>query len=421
MEKYKAIYTILLISLSALIFSRCLNNNVQEKDVRGEQYAGSEACIRCHNDITTSYGYTAHHKTSSAIHDSALMKLYTVSSDTFSFSNEFVVVQKKQDSFFQSLYQYGKLIRTHHFDVAFGSGEKAQTFAYWKDKQLYQLPLSFFHAIPGWANSPGFPAYTAHFNRAIVSRCFECHGSYIEKDFEQTGSLSVKENLNQTSVIYGIDCERCHGPAARHVIFHSDNPSEKEAKYIVKWADLSRQQKLDACAVCHSGNDLATQKTTFLFQPGDTLSNFYIAAFTSSTPVPDVHGKQMQLLAVSACFQNSKTMDCTSCHNTHKTEGANLALFSQRCMNCHQPAGNHFCKLANTVGPAITQNCIDCHMPDRASKTITFQKAGEDKTTAYYLRTHKIAVYPEETNNGIDKLNSAAKEFLKTSQKQRTQ
>jgi hypothetical protein len=75
---------------------------------------------------------------------------------------------------------------------------------------------------------------------------------------------------------------------------------------------LSREQKLDACAVCHSGNDLTTQKSTFLFQPGDTLSNFYFPEFGSSSTAPDVHGKQMQLLAGSACFQNSNTLDCTS-------------------------------------------------------------------------------------------------------------
>jgi hypothetical protein len=121
---------------------------------------------------------------------------YKIAADTFSFPSETVVIEKKKDRFYQSLYTNGNLMRTHSFDVVFGSGEKAETFAYWQENQLYQLPLSFFSEISGWANSPGFPANRAHFDKAIVRRCFECHGSYIEKEAGQTRQFISKRKLS---------------------------------------------------------------------------------------------------------------------------------------------------------------------------------------------------------------------------------
>ena len=51
----------------------------------------------------------------------------------------------------------------------------------------------------------------------------------------------------------GVDCEKCHGPAARHVEFQTQNPKETIAKFIINPAGFSRQQSLDMCALCHGG------------------------------------------------------------------------------------------------------------------------------------------------------------------------
>ena len=121
---------------------------------------------------------------------------------------------------------------------------------------------------------------------------FECHASFISEDAEQTEGLTNIRNLDEQSLIYGIDCERCHGPAADHVNFHKSNPGVKEAKYITPWKSLSRERKLDACAVCHSGNDAGMQQSTFSFRPGDTLSNFQFPSFGSASVEADVHGSR---------------------------------------------------------------------------------------------------------------------------------
>ena len=151
---------------------------------------------------------------------------------------------------------------------------------------------------------------------------------------------------------------------------------------------MTRQQKLDMCASCHSGNDLDVQRSLFALKPGDTLANFYYPHFGTGGAEPDVHGKQMQLLESGKCFQQSK-MTCTSCHNTHQPEDKKIASFIANCKTCHQAPKHSL--------PVITSSktCIDCHMPLEVSKSLDFNKGTERKSIPYLLRTHRIAIYPE--------------------------
>jgi predicted CXXCH cytochrome family protein len=385
-----------------LLYSRCINSSSPGgTDLRGKAYAGSMTCGSCHNDIYNSYLHTAHFLTSWS--ERYMQEKVAASADSFIFNeNTTVAIEKRDSGMYQVAYINGKDSIAKRFEIGFGSGEKAISFGYWQDKRLYQLPLSYFTSIHGWANSPGFPIRRAYFQRPIIRRCFECHSSYIEEDMDQKESLSQVRKLDKNSIIYGIDCERCHGPAAKHVAFQTENPAVKEPRYITTWTSLSRQQKLDACGVCHSGNDLTTQKSTFSFKPGDTLSNFYYPEFSATfSGVPDVHGKQVQLLAASLCFQKSKVMECSSCHQTHAAKVPGIEDYSKQCIGCHKEPEHKDFNIKDSLNKAIINNCIDCHMPKQASKLISFQIMGKQQSDPYLLTTHRIAIYPEQTQKVI--------------------
>ena len=161
-------------------------------------------------------------------------------------------------------------------------------------------------------------------------------------------------------------------------------------------ASFSKQQNLDLCALCHGGR-LQKTKPSFGFVAGDKLTDFFMVDTTSPDPEHiDVHGNQYGLLRSSKCFMISQTMTCTTCHNPHENERGKIALFSQRCMTCHNKEHNNFCKITG-AGPSIVQNCIDCHMPLKPSKSITELLPGERIPTAAMIRSHLIRVYPEET------------------------
>jgi Cytochrome c554 and c-prime len=94
--------------------------------------------------------------------------------------------------------------RTEKFGFVIGSGEKGQTYLFWDDDQLFQLPISYWTDL-GWVNSPGYRDGFADFERAIIPRCLECHATYFE-------ALPQPSNrYNTTGNSLGIQCEKCHG------------------------------------------------------------------------------------------------------------------------------------------------------------------------------------------------------------------
>jgi hypothetical protein len=390
-----------------VIFSQCLTNNSTKPDPRGDIFAGSSTCIQCHKDVYDNYLHTAHYGATSLSSDNNVHGSFHPPTNTYAFNKDLkVVMEKRSGGMYQVAYLKGKEVRAERFDVTFG-GVKAESYLYWHGNEMYQLPMSYFKGLNSWTNSPGFDTTSADFGRMIGNRCFECHSSYIKELPGQDQSLVSRTiEYDRNSLVAGIDCERCHGPATNHVNYHLAYPEEKKAKYIATYASLSRAQKLDMCAVCHSGNRSRITGFIFAFKPGDKLSDFkeveYFPNTIDSTKL-DVHGNQNQLLASSKCFIMSK-MDCATCHNVHNNERGQLAMYSQKCMNCHSTANHNFCKMAPAIGGIIKNNCIDCHMPARQSSAIVVQAVGKGNTVPYSVRTHHIAIYNDASQAVINYL-----------------
>lgn len=202
-------------------------------------------------------------------------------------------------------------------------------------------------------------------------------------------------------IIYGVDCESCHGPSNEHVVFHTQNPEAKVAHQMTNIKTLSQQQRLDACARCHSGLREPIQPA-FNFRAGDKIDDFSIANYTpAEVATLDVHGNQYGLLTSSACFKMSPEMDCSSCHNPHENERGRPTQFSQTCMKCHEDLSGHKLEITNDE---MKDNCIDCHMPVFSSSNLTFQKIIQAESDSLLVRTHRIAIYPKITQDLINYL-----------------
>lgn len=401
MRNRKSFLLIFTISGLIMILSRCINNNQASNDPRGIVYIGSASCKQCHKSIYDSYVTTTHFTSTQTSSDKSILGNFAPGQNTFVFNTEKKIEMEHRDSgLFQVLYENGKEQEIHRMDITFGE-KHAQTFLYWQGNKTFELPISYYTSVHTWASSPGYPS-VINFTRSIGKGCFECHSSYIDSKLIP-GNQTVEEVLNKNTLIMGIDCERCHGPATNHVNYHLTYPDVKEAKYIVTSNKLSRQQKLDACAVCHSGNDKHKEISAFNFKMGDTLANLFLPWATHSTKTTgfDVHGNQYQLLAESKCFLQSKTLGCTTCHNPHTNASNDLTAYSQKCLTCHQDIDHSSLKMSEAMAKNIKSNCIDCYMPEQPSRAITFQLSGSDSTSFYLLRTHKIAIYPDKKMNSL--------------------
>jgi hypothetical protein len=394
----KAFLAIALICSSVFIFTTCMNEAPLEpaivQNYKGEQFAGSASCMQCHQEIAKSHLETAHYLTSREAAPNYFKGSFDPGKNSFDYNaDQKVSLEIRDKDFYQVEYVHGEEKTGRRMDIIVGSGAMGQSFLSWKNNQLFQLPVTYFSAAHEWSNSPGYPNKPV-FNRQITSRCLECHMTYADI-ISPPGE--EPEKFDRRKMIYGVDCEKCHGPAAKHVDFQVQNPATLTAKYIVNPAKLSRQQNLDLCASCHGGR-LQKTRPSFEFQVGDTLSNFYKPDTTVPDPNKiDVHGNQYGLLRASKCFKNSETLTCNSCHGAHQNERGQIATFSQRCMTCHNSEHDNFCKLASTIGASIKTNCIDCHMPVKPSRAIAVFLPGEKAPTAALIRSHFVSIYPEET------------------------
>jgi hypothetical protein len=189
-----------------------------------------------------------------------------------------------------------------------------------------------------------------------------------------------------------VGCERCHGPSADHVKFRSENPGSAKESNTINPAHLTRLQKLDNCALCHSGLR-ENIKPSFSFVVGERLEDYSKPDYRADSAARlDVHGNQYGLLLASKCFMNSGTMDCSTCHNPHQRETA-PAVFSAKCMTCHAPGTAAFCTLKRVDSKLLQMNCIDCHMPKLLSNKILMQVGGRPGSVHDTIRTHLIGIY----------------------------
>jgi len=313
-------------------------------------------------------------------------------------------MQKRDSGFYQVAYFKGEEKKAMRFDMVIGSGVMGQSFLTWRNNKLYQLPITYFTAADQWSNSPGFPNDKVMIDRPATARCMECHISYAEGI---SGSPLEPVEFDRNKIIYGIDCQKCHGPAAKHVEYQTQHPAEKTAKYIVNPSKLSRSKQIDICALCHGGNIQKT-KPSFEFTAGKNLSEYFtidtVSNYVLNSSNVDVHGNQVGLLKASKCFRMSSSMTCSTCHNTHQNERGKAALFSQRCMSCHNLSDEKLKTPAHLQVAVIEKNCIDCHMPAQPSKSIAVFLQGEETPKASLLRSHFISIYPDEIKKHLNKI-----------------
>ncbi|MBL0358353.1 MAG: hypothetical protein IPP72_16440 [Chitinophagaceae bacterium] len=382
-----------------VFLSQCINTKTKP-DPRGAAFATEQSCRKCHQAVYDSAVTSAHFYASAAATAKNVLGNFNAGHNSFIYDSITKVVMEQRDSgLYQVLYKNNQPTEARRFDLVFGT-RHAQTSLYWQDDHTYELPVSYYHAVNNWGTSPGFSATVPNFTRLIGVDSFECHSSYIshKKNSAAAGNYfaadAAVELLEKNSLVSGIGCQRCHGPAARHVGFHEQNPNIKTASFIVSNKTLNRQQQLDQCAVCHSGNDKRKLQSRFMFRPGDMLANYFLPAVVAdSTNHFDVHGNQFNLLKQSKCFLQSNSITCSSCHDPHGNATLPVAVYSQKCMGCHTEAGGNFCTLTPAAGIALKDNCIDCHMPKEASGAISFQVSGSAVSSSYLLRSHRIAVY----------------------------
>ncbi|HEY4739300.1 MAG TPA: multiheme c-type cytochrome [Candidatus Acidoferrales bacterium] len=356
-------------------------------------FVGDAACQECHQEIGGTYARTGHHFTSQLPSKDSILGKFTAGSNILRTSDPDLRfrMDAKEGGFYETAIFWqppDEKTRTERIDIVTGSGEKGQTYLYWKGDQLFQLPVSYWTELRGWINSPGYTEGVANFDRPIPPNCLECHATYFEPIPSEKGDNYYKK----TGFVLGISCERCHGPGREH----AEKERSKSAAVssgthsIVNPTALARDRQIEVCAQCHGGIGQPIAPA-FSYVPGEQLGNYIKLPRSDADARVDVHGNQVALTQRSRCYQNSQ-MTCTTCHEVHEPEHA-AASYSIKCLQCHKDQDcGEFAKL----GAKIRDNCIDCHMPVQDSNVIVSDVKG--KQIKARIRNHSIKVYATGRN-----------------------
>ncbi len=250
----------------------------------------------------------------------------------------------------------GRLAAEYPIDYFVGSGNHGRSYLINVGGRLFQSPASYYTQLARWDVSPGYEAdRELDFNRPVVPECLFCHSG---------NARPIRNSLNTYQSppfeSEAITCERCHGPAADHLV----KPSPAT---ILNPAKLAPERRDAVCEQCHLGAEariLNPGKQFSDYHPGELLEGTFSAyVFERRPDAPAGHAlkvvSHVEQLAESACARESQgKMWCGSCHDPHDKPAEPVSYYRERCQQCHAAAD-----LESHPKPA--KNCIGCHMPRR--------------------------------------------------------
>ncbi|MCC9642097.1 cytochrome C [Rhodopirellula sp. JC740] len=356
-------------------------------------YLGADACAACHLERHQGFVMTAHHQTSSLGSAKQIHGALTSPANELPTSDPelSLTMHERGDSAIQRVSFHGWNVDIP-MDVVTGSGKVAQTFLYWDNDRLFQAFASYFSGPDKWLTSPGFDELDVNLGRVIRTECLECHVTYIEQ-------TEPPNHYRRSSAIWGISCERCHGPGRKHVEYHQANPELKQARHIVHPSDLPRERQLDVCGQCHSGAfDL--KKPAFSFRPGDDLTQYH-RLLKPEFDDSGIHtSNQLARLRLSECFEQSQ-MTCTDCHDPHVAQRGNEVFFREACLKCHEV---EHCGLQPELSADVAGKCVECHMPSTAIDDLAGMKL---QGLTLSMADHFIRVDRDHADEVIDRSNDS--------------
>lgn len=337
--------------------------------VDGVAYVGDASCATCHEDLYASYQQHGMAQSLYPLTPENAVERFDGVVIRHEASGFYYTVYARDGAFFQEEYRLDaqgekthRLVRRMDFVV--GSGTAARTYLTEEANHYYELPLTWYTQAGRWDFSPGYRVSNGRFDRAIPARCMSCHNGFSEPVPFVEGAY--------TAIAEGIGCERCHGPGALHVEARLADPEPADSidYTIVNPAHLSLDAQLDVCQQCHLNGTVSILREgeeAFGYRTSEPLAA-HVAIFDLDDEQPGTIGviSHADRMKKSACFIESASMNCVTCHNPHqgfRTSGP--SYFNTTCLDCHASAplqaAMPTAELREQHAPDA--NCFACHMP----------------------------------------------------------
>jgi Cytochrome c3 len=336
---------------------------------RGE-YAGSEVCFECHETKAEGQQQTAMFHAASRAADSKLLQDHPALAFQ---TGPFHYRLSTQDDKSTLTVSSGASALGVELLWAFGSAHMGQTFLYEQNGAFFESHVSFFakpqalDITPG--QSPAVPESLAMAaGRAMrlqeARQCFACH----------TMASTTANQFEPGKAILGVNCESCHGPAAKHVAAANAKAEKRGSGLIFNPANLSRVDSVDFCGTCHrTWQDV-------------------VSASANAAPVVNVRFAPYRLENSKCWAKGDARIACIGCHDPHQPLVHDLASYDSNCLQCHVTSASEK-RTSVRPGPACPvakKNCVSCHMPKVEPSAL------HSSFTDHWIRIAKSgAPYPE--------------------------
>ena len=227
----------------------------------------------------------------------------------------------------------------------------------------------WFSLYPNQVIAPGDPLHWTSRGFTANSSCISCHTTNTQLNYD----LATDSYATGWDAIH-VGCQSCHGPGSDHVAWaRQENRARSETKgFIVNYASLTPQQRVETCAPCHSRSTPISQQPS----AGSTFLDSYMPELIRDG-LYHANGQMLDEVFNYGSFLQSKMyqqgVTCTTCHNPHTLE---LQLpGNQMCASCHQlnPPTSAFPTLTAKLYDSYEHHfhqpgspgaqCVSCHMP----------------------------------------------------------
>jgi hypothetical protein len=248
-------------------------------------YVEPGVCASCHPEIARSYALTGMGRSFRIVRPDSNLPEFSGSVFLHKASSQRFTASRRDGKFYLRRDQAGFdgawtniLERQVHY--VFGSGNHARSYLHRNAAgRLVQLPLTWYPDRGGyWEMSPGYdrPDHPG-FTREITYRCMFCHNGYPEIEAgadDWDGAAAFPADPPE-----GIDCQRCHGPGAKHVAAAGRGSI---VKAIVNPGRLDPERQMEVCIQCHL-ETTSTQlpavlmrygRGVFSYRPGEPLESY---------------------------------------------------------------------------------------------------------------------------------------------------
>ena len=303
--------------------------------------AGTQACAGCHGGIVRSQGTAQMAQTMMPAGSSSVLADHT--GQIFTYGNYRYSIDKTANAVTLKI-EDGKQERTEPLQWAFGSGNPAQGYLWWKDGQLFETRFNYFASLHGFAQTPGrlqAPPVSMEMaeGRKMAEfearKCFSCHST----------ALTTAEPLSAAQFHPGVTCEACHGPGRQHIAVVKAATDAADLR-VVNPAKMTPAKAVDFCGACHG-----------------TAKDIELAGTAGKITVrfPAYRLEKSRCWGVAG----DARLTCFACHNPHQPLQHEAAAYDSACLKCHangETASEHM-PAKQPACPVAKSKCTSCHMP----------------------------------------------------------